>query len=124
MVKAIPEERVSKRGSVPVDRIKDQDAESVDVLVPQMTGGGTVEVIQPLPAQHIKDRIADQIVHIPVPLVMEELVAAVQEDRRANCGGAHSTNHGGRWRRVQICTTGAMFGKDLRTDRGRPYSAS
>ena len=34
-------------------------------------------------------------------------------DRRANCGRAFSTNHGGHCRRVQNATTGPIFGKDL-----------
>ena len=32
-----------------------------------------------MPLECIKDRIADQMVHIPVPPVMEEIAAAVQE---------------------------------------------
>ena len=36
-------------------------------------------MIQPVLAEHIKGPVADQLVDIPVPLVMEEIVAVVQE---------------------------------------------
>ena len=38
-----------------------------------------VEVIQPVLAERNKGPVADQLVDIPVPLVMEEIVAVVQE---------------------------------------------
>ena len=38
-----------------------------------------VEVIQLVLAERIKGPVADQLVDIPVPLVMEEIVAVVQE---------------------------------------------
>ena len=38
-----------------------------------------VEVIQPVLVERIKGRVADQMVDIPVPPVMEEIVAALQE---------------------------------------------
>ena len=39
-------------------------------------------MIQPVHVERINDRIADQMVDIPVPPVMEEIVAAVQEVTR------------------------------------------
>ena len=65
VVKAIPEEGVPEwivdqiAQSVPVDRIRDQ---SVDVPVPLHMKREIVDVIQPVLAERIEDRIADQIV--------------------------------------------------------------
>ena len=78
VVKAIPDECVS-------ERIVEQIARSVLV-------------------ERINDRTADQMVDIPVPLVMEEIMAVVQEVVRLfpqtrvrrideHCGGACSTNY-------------------------------
>ena len=49
--------------------------------VPQMRWE-IVSVIQPVHVERINDRIADQMVDIPVPPVMEEIVAAVEEVTR------------------------------------------
>ena len=56
---------------------------------------------QPVLVERIKGRVADQMVDVPVPLVMEEMMAVVRRggevgptgtsttaDRRANCGWA------------------------------------
>ena len=54
---------------------------SVGVLVPQMRHD-IVEVIQPLPVERIKGRVADQMVDMLVPPVVEEFMAAVQVEQR------------------------------------------
>ena len=77
---------------------------SVGQLVPQervhgrriveviQTSRVPVEVIQVVLVERIKDRVADQMVDIPVPPVMEDIVAVVQEvvndGSRASCGFA------------------------------------
>ena len=47
-------------------------------------------VIQPVLVERIKDRVADQMVDIPVPPAMENRTRAAA-DRRAHCKGAYST---------------------------------
>ena len=74
--------------ALPVPQIKEgivmlpiKEEQSVDVPMPQMRRE-MVEVIQFVLVEGSRGRAADQMVDILVPLVMEEIVAVVQEEEK------------------------------------------
>ena len=74
------------------------DEQIVELPLPQITEE-IVEVVRFGSREHVQQRSDEQIVELPLPQITEEIVGGSAgtraTDRRASCGGACSTNHGG-----------------------------